>query len=151
MKNINLRAGFLLSSCRFCGRFLHRKQIVIPQEKAPLRMKKTAHPPPIPDSICWDTLRGHFCMSFVLDPPAATTWKAIEREHSQGATGLFRSDNYLLKINEKETGKQTSLISYELTSDDTKPLQMLECKIECRTSYSGFTRFSLGPMCSRVT
>lgn len=99
------------------------------------------------NQISWDTLRGHFRMSFNLDPSAATTWEVIKREHSQGATGVFRSGNYLLKISEKEGGKQTSLINYELTRADGKPFQMLECHVECKTSYSGVYKiFTPGTM-----
>lgn len=102
------------------------------------------------NQITWDTFRGHFRMSLNLDPPATAPWEDVKREHSMGATGEFRSSNYLLKINEKGTGKQTSIISYELTYSDGKPFKMLECLIDCRTSYSGIYKiFTPGTMCQQ--
>jgi glycosyl hydrolase family 31 len=110
------------------------------QEKATLPNEAINGPPSNSNTmnqISWDTLRGHFRISFNLDPSASTTWEEIKPEHSQGSTGVYRSDNYQLKISEKAAGKQTSLINYELTRADGKPFQMLECHLECKTSYSG--------------
>lgn len=96
--------------------------------------------------ISWDTLRGHFRMSFNL-VPAAGNWQAIKRENSQKAAGEYKSGNYLLKISEKEVSQQTSLIHYKLTRSDNKSFQMLECRIECKTSYSGVYKiFTPGTM-----
>jgi hypothetical protein len=109
--------------------------------KAPL-----TNPKPL-DKISWDTLRGHLSVSLNLDPPADTAWEVIKREHSHEATCEYRSGKYLLKINEQKAGKQTSLINYELTRADGKPFQMLECLVECKTSYSGVYKiFTPGTM-----
>ncbi len=123
------------------------------QEKAPLQNEEINVPPSNPASpnqIAWDTLRGHFSMSFVLDPPAGNTWEVIRRDRPNGAAGEFSNGNYLLKIREKETGKQTSLINYELTGSDGGHFQILECRIECKTSYSGVYKiFNPGTMCQQ--
>ncbi len=121
------------------------------QEKAPLRNEETGILPSNPlNQVCWDTLRGHFYMSFVLDPPASDTWEAVKRVHPGGAAGTYKSGNYMLEISEKETGKQTSLISYELTCMDGRPFQMLECQVGCKTSYAGIYKiFTPGTMCQQ--
>jgi hypothetical protein len=86
--------------------------------------------------LVWDTLRGHFRLSFILDPPA-TSWNSIKREHPFPPSGEYKSDAYRLKISEKPAAKQARIISYELTRDDGQPFRMLENRIECKTSYSG--------------
>lgn len=103
------------------------------------------------NQIFWDTLRGHFRMSFNLDPPVTTPWEVIKRENPLGATGEFRSDNYLLQIKEKEAGKESSLISYELTHAGGKPFLMHECLVDCRTSYSGIYKIFTPGLMSQQT
>jgi hypothetical protein len=95
--------------------------------------------PAYPDAsgqLIWDTLRGHFRLSFILDPPA-TSWDPIKREQPFLASGEYKSGAYRLKMSEKHAGKQTRVINYELTRDDGRPFRMLENRIECKTSYSG--------------
>lgn len=96
--------------------------------------------------ISWDTLRGHFRMSFNL-VPAAGNWQVIKRQYPQRTDGEYKSGGYLLKIGEENAGKQTKLIHYKLTRSDGNPLQMLDCQIECKTSYSGVYKiFTPGTM-----
>ncbi|MBI3852861.1 MAG: hypothetical protein HY298_21610 [Verrucomicrobia bacterium] len=86
--------------------------------------------------LVWDTLRGHFRISFTLDPPAAT-WDALKRDDPRLASGEYKSGAYRLKLSEKDAGKQTRLINYELTRADGQPFRRLESRLECKTSYSG--------------
>lgn len=96
--------------------------------------------------ISWDTFRGHFRISFNLDPPV-DSWHAVKRAHLLTATGEYVSSDYLLKISEKDVGKQTSIINYELTRAGGQPFRMLECFVECKTSYSGIYKiFTPGTM-----
>ena len=96
--------------------------------------------------ISWDTFRGHFRISFNLDPPV-DSWHAVKRAHLLRATGEYVSSDYLLKISEKDVGKQTSIINYELTRVGGQPFRMLECFVECKTSYSGIYKiFTPGTM-----
>jgi hypothetical protein len=95
--------------------------------------------PPYPGSsgqLVWDVLRGHFRLSFSLEPPAAA-WDTVKREHPQLAGGEYKSGAYRLKISEQEAGKQTCVINYELSRADGRPFRMLENRLECKTSYSG--------------
>jgi hypothetical protein len=95
--------------------------------------------PPYSESsgqLVWDALRGHFRLTFTLDPPAAG-WDTVKREHPQLAGGQYKSGFYRLNIGAKEAGKQTCVIEYELTRADGQPFRMLESRIECKTSYSG--------------
>jgi len=95
--------------------------------------------PPYPESsgqLVWDTLRGHFRMSFTLEPPAAA-WDTVKREHPRLAGGQYKSGAYRLEMSEKEAGKQTCIINYELTRADGQPFRMLENRLECKTSYAG--------------
>ncbi len=100
--------------------------------------------------VSWDTLRGHFCMGFVLDPPADNTWEITRRDRPNRADGEFRNGAYLLKITEKEIGREATLIDYELTSTDGSTFQIHECRIECKNSYSGVYKiFTPGTMCQQ--
>src|SRR5665647_482668 len=95
----------------------------------------SVNPDPL-TQISWNTLRGHFRMSFNLDP-SVESWHAVKRESPVHPTGEYMSGDYLLTISEKDGGKQTSLINYELTRAGGQPFRMIECHIECKTSYSG--------------
>jgi hypothetical protein len=86
--------------------------------------------------VAWDTLRGHFRLSFALDPPA-TNWEMIRREQPLLAAGEYKSGLYRLKMSEQPAGKQTRIIHYELTREDSQPFRMLENRVECKTSYAG--------------
>jgi hypothetical protein len=81
-------------------------------------------------------LRGHFHLSFTLDPPAAA-WETVKREHPQLAGGEYKSGAYRLKLSEQAAGRQATVINYELSRADGRPFRMLENRVECKTSYSG--------------
>jgi hypothetical protein len=86
--------------------------------------------------LVWDTLRGHFRMSFALDPPA-TNWDVVERENSQLPAGEYRSGDYRLRITEQSTGRETDVVTYELTRATGRSFRVLHNRLECKTSYSG--------------
>ncbi len=87
------------------------------------------------DGISWNTLRGHFKMSFKLDP-AVKNWDIVNRENPLLPSGEYTSNGYSLIITEHNVG-DTSLINYELKRTGSKPFRMIECVIDCKTSYSG--------------
>ena len=96
-------------------------------------------PPPFPASsgqLVWDAWRGHFRLSLTLEPPAAG-WDAVKREQPQRAGGQYQSGGYRLELSEKAAGKQTCVISYELTRADGRPFRLLGSRLECKTSYAG--------------
>jgi hypothetical protein len=86
--------------------------------------------------LVWDAYRGHFRLSFTLDPPA-TSWDAIKPSKPLLAGAQYKSGHYRLKMSDTDAGKLTRVINYELTRDDGQPFRMLENRIECKTSYSG--------------
>lgn len=94
--------------------------------------------PAYPDAagqLVWDTLRGHFRMSFSLEP-GVTAWHPVKAGHSV-ANGQYEGGGYRFKLSEKAAGKNARLVSYELTRTDGQPFRILENCIECKTSYSG--------------
>ncbi|HCN84237.1 MAG TPA: hypothetical protein DIT07_11550 [Sphingobacteriaceae bacterium] len=88
------------------------------------------------DGITWNTFRGHFKMSFKLDP-AVENWNVAKRENPLLPSGEYTSGDYLLTIRENGGLNRTSLINYELRRTGANPFRVIECLIECKTSYSG--------------
>ena len=84
--------------------------------------------------IEWDALRGHFKLSFDLDPPAAG-WSPETRGHS--VAGDYHSGDYRLCTENIGLGSNQVLIRYQLTRADGKSFKVSNSRIDCMTSYSG--------------
>lgn len=98
------------------------------------------------EDLSWDTLRGHFKMNFTLDPPAIK-WEKQSNAETNGATGEYASNGYLLKVEEIEIANKAVLINFELSRFDGVPFKVLENRVECKTSYAGvYKLFTTGMM-----
>ena len=116
--------------CGICGRLAIFIAAVAAGTSLSGSESESAHPNdaiktgrPYPESsgpLVWDTLRGHFHLSFTLDPPAAT-WSTVKRMYPKLAGGEYKNGAYRLAIGEKQTGNQARVISYELTRTDGRP------------------------------
>jgi hypothetical protein len=87
--------------------------------------------------ISWKTFRAFFTMKLTL-APAAESWHMENRMENQPAGDHeYTSGAYRLRLREQETENLAKTIIFKLSRTDGHSFQILENRIECKTSYAG--------------